>query len=42
MSEYGPDVICDLTDDRESTHRPSGSNDPWFCMVCGSTTHEEA
>lgn len=38
-SEYGPEVVCDFTDNIELTHRPAGSGDPWFCFACGSTSH---
>lgn len=38
-SEYGPQVWCDQTGLPETTHRPAGSEDPWFCMTCGSTDH---
>lgn len=40
LSEYGPVVYCPATCDYESTHRPTGSSDPWFCMACGGTGHE--
>jgi hypothetical protein len=39
-SEYGPDVMCTSTGGVESTHRPAGSEDPWFCMACGATDHK--
>lgn len=39
-SDYGPEVWCDETGQIEATHRPAGSRDPWFCMVCGSIEHK--
>lgn len=35
---YGPDVFCPDYDDYIGTHRP-GNDGPFFCIVCGSTTH---
>jgi hypothetical protein len=39
-SEYGQDVVCAETGAPEPTHRPAGGGGPWFCMACGSTSHE--
>lgn len=39
--EPGPMVACDFTGDIEGTHRPPGSEGPFFCRRCGATDHPE-
>jgi hypothetical protein len=39
--EFGHIVYCDYAEHEAHTHRPFGSDDPWFCSICGATDHKE-